>query len=117
METPTAVLAPAAVDVAPIAAVPRGRPGWPGILSFIFGMLTAAGLVTGLVLVTADQYLAATWTAWIASGVGALAVLVGLVAAVGRFGRAWAVTGLVLGLVANPPVLTRALDAIGGLWA
>jgi hypothetical protein len=99
------------------ATAARSRPRWPGLLSFALGMLTVAGLVTGLVLVTADRFPEATMTAWIAAGVGGAAVLAGLVALIGRFGRSWAAAGLVLGVVGNPPVLTRALDAIGGVWA
>lgn len=116
MDQRTAVLEPVTMtaDASPST---RSRPRWPGILSFALGMLTVAGLVTGLVLVAADRYEAATWTAWIGCGAGAAAALLGVAAVIGRFGRSWAVAGLVLGVVANPPVLTRALDAIGGLWA
>jgi hypothetical protein len=101
----------------PTPGPPRARPRWPGILSFGLALLTLAGLVTGLTLVTADEFVAATYAAWIASGVGVLAVLVALVAVIGRFGRGWAAAALVVAVAANPPVLTWALDTIGGLWA
>jgi len=116
-DQPTAVLAPPAPDQPAVIATRRTRPGWPGILSLGLAAVTVAGLVTGLVLVTADAYIAATWAAWIAAGASTLAVLVGVVALVGGFGRPWAIAGIVLGIVANPPVLTWALDAIGSLWA
>jgi uncharacterized membrane protein YcjF (UPF0283 family) len=96
---------------------PRARPSWPGILAFALGLLTVAGLVTGIVLATADLYLAATYAAWAACGAGALAVVLGVAALVLRRARGLAVAGIVLGVVANPPLLTPALDAIGGLWA
>ena len=41
----------------------------------------------------------------------------GLIAVIGRFGRGIGTAGLVLGVVANPYLLTIALDRIGGLWA
>ena len=115
----TAVL-PLAEPVDSTLALPeraRTRPRWPGILSLAFAVLTIAGLVTGIVLATGDLYLAATYTAWAAIGSSALAVIAATVAIVGRFGRGWAVAGLILGILANPFVLTRALDLIGGLWA
>jgi len=95
----------------------RTRPRWPGVVSFVFALLTIAGLIAGIVLATSDLYLAATYTAWAAIGASALAVLCGLVALIGRFGSGWAAAGLIVGVVANPLVLTMALDLIGGLWA
>ena len=80
-------------------------------------LLTVAGLVTGIVLATSDLYLAATYTAWAAIGASVLAVLAALVALFGRFGSGWAAAGLIIGVIANPLVLTMALDLIGGLWA
>lgn len=116
MDQPTAVLAPVVLEPAAPEA-PRARPRWPGILSFGFALVTLAGLVTGLVLVTTDSFAAATWAAWIATGVSAAAVVLAIVALIGNLGRGWAVAALIVGVVANPPLLTRALDAIGGLWA
>ena len=95
----------------------RTHPRWPGILSFALALLTLAGLVTGIALATSDLFLAATVTAWAAIGASVLAVLAAIVALVGRFGSGWAAAGLILGVIANPLVLTMALDLIGGLWA
>jgi hypothetical protein len=97
--------------------VKRPRPRWPGILSLVFALLAVAGLATGIVLATSDLFLAATYTAWAAIGASGLAVLLGLIAVIGRFGRGIGTAGLVLGVVANPYLLTIALDRIGGLWA
>jgi len=107
------------VDPAPeqIAATPHARPRWPGILSFVLALLTVAGVATGIALATSDLYLLATYAAWGAIGASILAVLLGIVAAIGRFGRGWAVAGVALGVIANPVLLTTALDRIGGLWA
>jgi hypothetical protein len=116
MDQPIAVLDPVVTESAPPGA-PRSRPRWPGILSFALGLLTVAGLATGIALATSDLYLAATYTAWAAVGVGALAAVVALIALIAGLGRGTAAAGLVLGVVANPLVLTPALDAIGGLWS
>jgi hypothetical protein len=106
-----------AADATEPHARPRRRPRWPGILSLVFALLTVAGLVTGIVLATSDLFLEATWAAWAGIGASGLAVVLALVALIGRLGSGWAAAGLVLGVVANPFVLTTALDLIGGLWA
>jgi hypothetical protein len=104
-----------AVEVRPRRV--RTRPRWPGVVSFVFAGLTVAGLIAGIVLATSDLFLAATYIAWAAIGASALAVLAALVALIGRWGSGWATAGLIAGVVANPLVLTMALDLIGGLWA
>jgi hypothetical protein len=107
-------------DLEPVEARPRRartRPRWPGILSFVLALATVAGVATGIALATSDLYLAATYTAWGAIGASGLAVVLGLVGIIGRLGSGWAVAGLILGVLANPLVLTAALDLIGGLWA
>ena len=102
--------------VAAEAKSPRSRSAWPGILSFAFGIVTLAGLITGIVLATSDLYLTATYAAWAGCAAGAVAVLLGVLALALRRARGWAVAGIVLGVVFNPPLLTAALTGIGGLW-
>ena len=89
---------------------------WPGILSFTLAIATVVAVVVGIVLATSDLYLAATCTAWGAVAASALAIVAGIVAVAARSGRGWGAAGLVLGVVANPVVLTRTLGLIGGLW-
>jgi hypothetical protein len=101
--------------VEPVAT--RRRPRWPGILSFVLALLAVGGVVTGILLATSDLFLLATYTAWGAIGASGLAVLLGLIAVIGRLGRGWGTAGIVLGIVANPYLLTIALDRIGDLWA
>jgi hypothetical protein len=79
-------------------------------------MLTVAGLIAGLVLVIGDQFESATIAAVAAVGTSVLAVVLGIVAIVARFGRGWGVAGLVIGVVADPVVLTFGLGSIGRLW-
>lgn len=102
--------------VQPVAPAPA-RPGWPGAVSLVVGLLAAGGVAAGIILATSDQFLIATYVAWAAIGASGLAVLSGLVAIIGRFGRGWGTAGVVLGVVANPYLLTIALEKIGGLWA
>ena len=97
-------------------AVRRSRPRWPGTLSLVLSLITVIGLGTGIALATSDLYAAATVTAWATVTAGALAVTVAIIALIGGLGRGTAVGGLLLGVVANPLVLTRALEAIGGMW-
>ncbi len=96
---------------------PRRRPRWPGILSLVLALITAAGVAAGIILATSDQFGLATNVAWGTAGASVLAVVLGLIGLIGRFGRGWAIAGIVLGIVANPLLLTKALDLIGGLWA
>jgi uncharacterized membrane protein len=113
----TDVLVPTGPTAAATPSRPRVRPVWPGIVSFALGLATAGALATGIVLATDDRYQFATWAAWAAVGISVLAVLLGLVALIVGRDRAWAVAGVLLGAIANPLVLTPALDVIGSLWA
>jgi hypothetical protein len=79
-------------------------------------LLTVVGLIAGLVLVIGDQFESATIAAVAAVGSSVLAILLGVVAIVARRGRGWGVAGLVLGVVADPLVLTYGLGSIGRLW-
>lgn len=118
MEEPTSTVADSLAAPLPVEPVlRRSRPRWPGILSFVLSLLAVAGVAAGIVLATSDLFLAATDTAWGAIGASALAVILGLIAVIGKLGRGWGTTGVVLGVVANPYLLTIALDRIGGLWA
>ncbi len=96
---------------------PRRRPRWPGVLAAVLGLLTAAGLISGIVLATSGLFELATWVAWATTGVSAAAVLLGLGALIGRLGRGWAAIGVLLGVIANPLLLVHGLGWIGRLGA
>jgi hypothetical protein len=87
------------------------------MVAFALGLATTGALITGIVLATGDRFRDATWAAWAAVGISALAVLFGVVALILGRDRAWAVAGILLGVVANPLLLTPSLDLIGRLWA
>jgi uncharacterized membrane protein YcjF (UPF0283 family) len=115
---PTSTVADSLAAPPPVEpVVRRARPRWPGILSFVLALLAVAGVVAGIILATSDLFLAATYTAWAAIAASGLAALLGLIAVIAKLGRGWGTAGLVLGVVANPYLLTIALDRIGGLWA
>ena len=95
----------------------RGRTTLPGLLSFLFAVLTLAGLIAGIALASARAYEPATWAAYTAVGTSVVAVVLAIVALIGGYGRGWAIAGGVVGILANPLVLTPLLDAIGSTWA
>jgi hypothetical protein len=86
-------------------------------VALVLGLLTVVGLIIGVVLAAGHADEAATWMAYAAAAVSVLAVVLGIVAAIGGMGRGPAVAGVVLGVVANPLVLTPGLELIGGLWS
>ncbi len=118
MTEPTPTVADALAAPPPVERVAtRARPRWPGVLSFVLALLVVAGLAAGIILATSDLFLAATYVAWATIAASVLAVVLGLVAVIGKLGRGFGAAGLVLGVLANPYLLTIALDRIGGLWA
>lgn len=88
---------------------------WPGRAALALGILTPLAVVAGVVAVTFDAFLFATIAAWTGIGSSALAVVGGIVAAIGNWERGAAIGGIVLGLFANPLVLTYGLDAAGNI--
>jgi len=94
---------------------PRRAARWPGRVALGLALLTVAGVVAGIALDASDLRAAAWLVAFLAIGTSALAVIVGVLAAASGRGRATGVAGIVLGVVANPLLLTWGLPAIGGL--
>jgi len=92
---------------------PVRRPRWPGRSALALGILTLAGLVTGETAAALGAFEVATVAAWAAIVASVLAVLGGVVAAIGNWERGAAIGGIVLGVLANPLVLTYGLDAAG----
>ena len=94
---------------------PKRRPRWPGRTALALGILTLVGVGAGETAVAFDAFEVATVAAWAAIGTSALAVLGGITAAIGNWDRGAAIGGIVLGLFANPLVLTYGLDAAGNV--
>jgi hypothetical protein len=103
--------------LAPDAAAASGarRRTILGIVSALSGLATVILLFCGLSLALAGDNEASTGIAYAAIGTSALAVLGGLSAVLFRRGTAWGIAAMVLGLAANPLVLTRLLGWISGL--
>lgn len=108
--------APQGVDApASEASAPPRRPRWPGAL---------AGAIAILMVITAAIALALTVSGYFELGVGltisaillsALAVIGGLIAVIGRWGRGWGVAAIAVGVLLNPVVLLLGLSWVGAL--
>jgi hypothetical protein len=94
---------------------PPRRPRWPGSL---------AGGLAILMVVTWGVALACSLAGMLELGVGlsysaillsGLAVLAGVVAVVGNWGRGWGIAAIVVGILLNPVVLLHGLTWIGAL--
>jgi hypothetical protein len=86
---------------------------WLGRVSLVLAIVAALAGVAGIVLATADLFTWGSAAGWAAVGCSAAAVVLGIIAIVGRFAPGAGVAGLTLGVLANPLVLTAALDVIG----
>lgn len=83
-----------------------------GILAL--GLVVLAGIVEVLAISTATdgRYLVGTVLGWGAVCGSVLGLLVGVVATVLDLGRRWAITAMVLSLVANPIVVLNVLNFV-----
>lgn len=91
----------------------RHRLRWPGRAALAAGILTVLGVGAGEIAVAGDAFEAATIAAWVSIVLSALAVVGGIVAAIGNWDRGAAIGGIALGLLGNPLVLTYGLGAAG----
>ena len=85
---------------------------WPGRVALAAGILTVVAVVVGLTAVTLDLFGVATYAAWAAIGLSALAVLGGVVATIGNWDRGAAIAAIIIGALANPLVLLYGLNAV-----
>jgi len=106
------------------APVETAQPGpvphevrWPGRAALAAGILTVVAVVVALTAVTLDQFGVATYAAWAAIGLSALAVLGGVAATIGNWDRGAAIAAIIVGALANPLVLLYGLNAVAGLDA
>jgi hypothetical protein len=91
-----------------------GRSSLVGQAALGAALATIVVHMSAVVVASSGAFIAGSVLAWVAIAFSILAVLTGLVAVVGRFGRSWGVGAIVLGLFANPFLLLRLLDFVGG---
>jgi hypothetical protein len=92
-----------------------GRPRWPGRTALALGILTPVLVVVGIVATGLGAVEFATVATWVALATSGLAVLGGIVAAIGNWERGAAIGGIVLGVLGNPLVLTFGLGTPGSV--
>lgn len=95
--------------------VERVRTSVLGILALALAMLTAAALVTGIIIASTGGWRVATIAAYAAIGLSVLSVIGGVVAVILGMGRRFGVIAVILGVFANPLVLLVVLRLVGGL--
>ena len=103
-------------DASPDAeqAVPR-RPRWPGSLAGGVAILMVLTWATGLAVMMGGGFELGVGLSISAAILSVLAVLGGVVAVVGRWGRGWGVAAIVVGVLLNPVVLIYLLSWLGAL--
>lgn len=95
------------------AAEPRSR-GLIGALAVLAAAVVVVLDVVAVNLAASGSFVSATTVAFTAIGFSAAAVVAGAVAIVLGRGRIAGIAGFVVGVVANPYLLTRLLEALGG---
>jgi hypothetical protein len=86
-----------------------------GILSVVAGAFTAASTITGIAASLSSHFEAGILLAYLSTGTSVVAVLCGVTAVVSGRGRRWGAVGVLLGVIASPPVLTKLLGWASGL--
>jgi hypothetical protein len=94
----------------------RQRPGTAlGVIAVLASVVTIVIVCAGISSAMSGKYAVGTSLAYFATGTSIVAVLGGICAMVLDRGRGWGAVAIVVGLAANPLVLTRVLSWAGGL--
>ncbi len=96
-------------------AAPRHRPRWPGSVAGGIAILMVVTWGVALLCSLGDMFELAVGLSISAMLLSVLAVIAGLVAVIGRWGRGWGIAAIVVGLLLNPVVLVLVLSWIGAL--
>ena len=91
----------------------RRRP-YVGIAAMVLALGTIGAHVAALVVASDGDFPTGTYLGYVAIGLSALAVVVGLVAAVIGRGRAWGIVAVIVAVLANPWVLLVVLRFLSG---
>lgn len=102
------------VEEPPRRERPASRSSVLGQLALCVALATIGVHIAAVIVAASGSFVAGTVLAWIAIAASILAVLSGLVAIIGRFGRGWGISAVILGVVANPFLLVNVLNFVGG---
>ena len=102
-------------DAVPSAeAAPRRRTRVVGIAAALLALGTIGVHIAAVVVSSAGDFGTGAQLGWIAIGLSALAVVVGVIAAVIGSGRAWGIAAALVAVLANPYVLLTVLRLLSG---
>ena len=93
---------------------PRGRAPFVGIAAAVLALGTIGVHVAAVVVSSSGDFVTGAQLGWVAIGLSALAVVVGIVAAIIGRGRAWGIVAALVAVLANPYVLLTVLTFISG---
>ncbi len=98
-----------------VEETPRVRRPWIGLAAVALTVATIGVHAAAIVFASNGDFPTGTLLGYIAIGLSALAVVVGLVAAVVGRGRAWGIAAAVVAVLANPWVLLIVLRFLSGI--
>ncbi len=98
-----------------VEETPRVRRPWIGLAAVALTVATIGVHAAAIVVASNGDFPAGTLLGYIAIGLSALAVVVGVVAAVVGRGRAWGIAAAVVAVLANPWVLLIVLRFLSGI--
>ena len=93
---------------------PRRRTRLVGIAAAVLALGTIGVHIAAVVVSSAGDFATGAQLGWVAIGLSALAVLVGVVAAIIGRGRAWGIVAALVAVLANPYVLLTVLRLLSG---
>lgn len=93
----------------------RRRAQWPGGVATAIALLMVVTWAVALAFALADVLELAVGLSYSAILLSGIALVAGIVAVVGDWGRGWGVAAIVIGVLLNPVVLLYALSWIGAL--
>lgn len=109
--------APEPTALEPIRPRPARRPGpvwWPAAAALAAAVVVIVLDAVAVSLAGSGSFLPATVLAWAAIALSTAAVVAGALAIVLGRGRRLAILAVVVGILANPFLLTRLLDLLAG---
>jgi len=101
-------------ELEPDAAHPN-RPRWPGAVAGGIAILMVITWAVALACSLANLLELGVGLSYSAIMLSVMAVLAGIVAVVGNWGRGWGIAAIAVGLLLNPVVLLYGLTWIGAL--